>query len=130
MLEPGDAEEPEDIQETINQYATTRPGMIAVRRRTHRRRQKPPSDVHFRNVRIALLVVVIGLIVYMGMPDFLRQKFFAEVRQVFKPFRGLLQLRLDIIALVVAAGVLLYLTPGVEDYVLRLLGIRRDKKRR
>ena len=39
MLEPGDAEEPEDIQETINQYATTRPGMIAVRRRTHRRPQ-------------------------------------------------------------------------------------------
>jgi hypothetical protein len=114
-------------EETVNQYlASNRPGMIAVRRRKGRRRHRTAAvDVRFRTIRLFLLGVVILLLIYQATPDSAREEVLRAGRQIVHPLHHLFAPKLEIVALLIAAAILIYLTPGVEDFVLRFLGIKR-----
>ena len=92
------------------------------------RTTRTTSETQFRQIRLALLTVVLLALGYFLTPASFHHQVGAAVKQIFRPFKGVVHtMHLEVVALIIAAAVLLYLTPGVEDFVLRLLGIRRPK---
>ena len=103
--------------------------MVAVRRRSRRRRSSHPdrAETPLRRFYIALLCVVVLLTSFAILKP-LRDAVNGWVASV-APVLGHLGISLEVVALIIAGLVLLYLMPGMEDRILRFFGIHRDKRR-
>jgi len=126
-------DEEEDDEQGVQYVSSTRPGMVAVRRRSRRRRSSrtSTSDYRSRQIRIGLLILIVAMLAFNLSGHSVHAFTYAIAKQVFRPIYGfVVGLHLEVVALVVAAAVLIYLTPGVEDSVLKVFGIKRTPKRR
>lgn len=102
---------------------------VVRRRRRRRRRRRDTADTPSARIHMILLGVIALLLIGSILGQGYRRKFIDSVRHLLPNFAGDLSRRLEIVALVVAALILIYLTPGVEERVLRFLGIKKDKRR-
>jgi hypothetical protein len=114
------------------------------RRRRRRRRTAANRDVPQRRIQIFMLCVVIVLLI-LAVSGFELPKFWRPTgvyvgtptpSPTSAPSGGsggfpfhIGKPRLEVVALGVAALLLAYQIPGVEDKVLRVLGLKRDKRR-
>ncbi|GEM_PF-4720310 len=108
--------------------ATTGPAMVAVRRRRRRRRRTAPVPPQTARLRVALLVLVTGLILLTLVGGDVRRQIGAFLKSILPSITGLPFLRFEVIALLFAALIILYLLPGVEDKVLIFLGVRKRRR--
>lgn len=106
------------------------------RRRRRRRRRSLKTDNPERRIRIFLLALVVVLLILAitGAQAGSWLKGILASAKSSGQFHGLGEIarkfmRWDVIALIVAAIVLLYLQPGVEEKILRYLGIKKDRRR-
>jgi hypothetical protein len=104
----------------------------ARRRRRRRRRRSVRTESTERRLRFFLLGTVVLLIAVALTGGELR-KSFSGVTDFLRPYIPIASIksmmRLEIFALIIAALILLYLMPGVEDKILRTLGIKKDRRR-
>lgn len=107
-----------------------------LRRRRRRRRRSLKTEGPERRIRAGLLAVVVVLLILavtgaqagswlksllaQAKPMIHSSGIVAGIKNIF---------RWEVLALGIAALILLYLQPGVEDKVLRKLGIKKDRKR-
>jgi hypothetical protein len=103
----------------------------ARRRRRRRRRRSVRNETTGRRLRIFLFATVVLLVIVALTGGEFRQ----SVRGVADSVRHILPVaaiksmfRLEIFALILAALILLYLMPGVEDRVLRALGLKKERR--
>ncbi len=97
------------------------PKMVAVRRRTKKRRSDPP--IKRRNLYF-LVFSFVTVLIMVAVPG---------VRQMLSGARssmGKTHVPPEIWALALAGIALLYLIPGVENTILTVLGIRKPKRNR
>lgn len=129
VIRTGAAEETASENAAVSGETDAPVEMIAVRRRSRRRRRNHPSRLETpqRRVYIILLCVVV-LLTSFAVVKPLHEAVYNWVKFV-APVLGHMGISLEVIALILAGLVLLYLMPGMEDRILRLLGIRRDKRR-
>jgi hypothetical protein len=122
----------DDDEPGVKYVSSSHPGMVAVRRRSKRRRRRTNSaDVRSRQIRIGLLILIVGLIAFRLTGHSVHQFTNNALKQIFRPIYNLVVgVNFEIIALVIAAAVIIYLTPGVEDSVLRVFGIKRSANSR
>ena len=115
--------------DTTTAPETDASGDILRRRRRRRRRRSAAKNTPTQRIHYFLLGVI-GLLIVLSLlgPQF-RQQAIGSLRHLLPHVAVDLGRRFEVIALVVAGLILLYLTPGVEDKVLRLLGIRKEKKK-
>jgi hypothetical protein len=105
-------------------------------RRRRRRRRSLKTEGPERRIRNFLLILVVVLLILAvtgaqagsWLKSLLAQtKGFAQSSGIVAGIRNLL--RWEVFALLIAFLILLYLQPGVEDKILRKLGLRKDRKR-
>ncbi len=107
---------------------------IQRRRRRHRRRRSLRTEGPERRIRALLLGVVVILLI-LAVTGLQAGSLFKSLLDQVRPLAhsyGILAgirnlFRWEILALIIAAVILLYLQPGVEDKVLRRLGIKKDR---
>lgn len=105
------------------------PVVYEVRRRRRRRRRRhdvastPAARLHY-----ALLALIGILFVFSLLPN-VGHKAIDSLRHMLPHFAINIGGHLEVVALAIAALVVLYFTPGVEERVLRALGIKREKHR-
>jgi hypothetical protein len=136
MSEQAEAEQlksaPEEVKSVVVNTSDSKPEMIAIRRRRKRRRSRSVAkvDPRYRRIHLALLITVAFLLIVSVTGNTVRDAFLAILVRIRDTFHGMHQMRLEVVALIIAFLILLYLTPGVEDYVLRKLGVHRSDDRR
>lgn len=96
--------------------------MVAVRRRTRRRRSAPPVR---RKTLSVLLVCFVVVFILAAVPE-LRNAIASYLHQLF----GGKRMPVEVVALLLAGLVLVYLIPGVEDKVLVAVGLRKRSRSR
>lgn len=104
--------------------------MTVVRKRKRRRRRKNAVtvDPRFRRIHMALLGIVLVLLVVAISGNSLRDSILSIAHKFGGPIHSSIRgIRLEVVALIVAAVILIYLTPGVEDQIFRMLGIHRGE---
>jgi hypothetical protein len=106
------------------------------RRRRRRRRSSLKDDGPERRIRAGLLILVVVLLILAitgaqagsWLKSLLAQaKPLAQSTGITSGIKNIF--RWEVFALLIAALILLYLQPGVEDKILRTLGIRKERKR-
>jgi hypothetical protein len=73
-------------------------------------------------------VLVTGLILLTLVGGDVRRQIGAFLKSILPSITGLPFLRFEVIALLFAALIILYLLPGVEDKVLIFLGVRKRRR--
>ena len=103
---------------------TEAPRMVAVRRRSRRRRtQLAPVD--WRRIAVLGVMLLCALLLVVD------KKLGGGVKAAVDQVRALTgSVRLEVVILAVCGLIWLYLTPGVEDRVIRLFKKTTEKKRR
>lgn len=96
--------------------------MVAVRRRTRRRRTDPP----IRRKTLTVMLVCFAIVFVLVAVPSIREPVLSWVRHTLTGKRP----PAEVVALGVAGLVLVYLIPGVEDKVLTTLGIRKRRRTR
>lgn len=99
------------------------PRMVSVIRRKRRRAKVDPRTLR---LRLVLLAFVAGLLVLALAGGDLRREIGASVRVLLPAFTQGAQASLEVVVLVFAGLILLYLMPGVEERVLKALGVKRS----
>jgi hypothetical protein len=104
--------------------------MVVVRRRKRRRSQKvSKADQAAARVRFVLLGLVVILLLVAVSGQHFAQALLEQLKEIARPVKGLLHApKLEIVALVIAALILIYMMPGVESTVKRWLGIKSRTK--
>jgi hypothetical protein len=97
--------------------------MVAVRRRTGRRRRTDPPIK--RKVLVVLVVTFVALLVMTAVPAVHH-----GVKSMMRSFSSQVHISPEMGALMIAGLALLFLIPGVEDKVLITLGIRKAPRHR
>lgn len=109
------------------------PGEYERRRRRRRRRRQVKTESNEKRTRLFLGAIVVLLLLVSFTGGELR-KLASGVKSTLVSYIPIAALksafRLEVLALLAAALVLLYLMPGVEDKVLRALGLRHERKRK
>jgi hypothetical protein len=118
------------VEETPRSTSITDP---ARRRRHRRRRRSVKNERTERRLRFFLLVTV-GLLIFVAAGRTQLRgvgKGFIDTIRPYIPVSTIKSLMsYEVIALVLAALILLYLMPGVEDRVLRALGLKKERRSR
>jgi hypothetical protein len=117
----------------LSQTDSSSSGEYERRRRRRRRKRQVKTESNERRTRIFLGVIVVLLVLVALTGGELRKLASGAKAFVMShiPIAALKSaFRLEVLALIAAALVLLYLMPGVEDKVLKTLGLRDDRKRR
>lgn len=96
------------------------PPMVAVRRRKRRRRSEPQANRRF----LAVLIVLFAVVVFLALVPSVRH----PLMEILRNGKGKTRIPPEGLALGVAALVLIYLIPGVEEKVLTTLGIRKKSR--
>jgi uncharacterized BrkB/YihY/UPF0761 family membrane protein len=106
--------------------------MVVVRRRKRRRSKKvDKAEQAAIRVRFVLLLLVVILLLVAVSGQHFAQALLEHLKDIFRPVKGVLQApKLEIVALVVAALILLYMIPGVESTLRRWLGINSNPKQK
>ena len=100
------------------------PRMVAVRRRSRRRRTQV-APVDWRRI------VLLGVILLAGLLLVVDPKLKGVVGDAVRQTRGITgALRLEVVVLGLCGLIWLYLTPGVEDRVTRFFKHATERKRR
>jgi hypothetical protein len=113
--------------------SASRPGYVAVRKRKKRRRSSPPpaaEPIRSGSVHLVLLALIGALIVLSLAGQGLRAQIIASLRGLAPSLGRFASYRFELIALIIAGLVVLYLMPGVEERVLGLLGIKKRRHHR
>ena len=128
---PSHAADPDESVTVIANTASSDGDYEVVRRRRRRRRRRQESANPFgQRVQIVLFSIIIALLVVTAfVPAKMRHDFMDNARRHLVPNMSVsLNGKFEVVALLVAALILLYLMPGVEEKVLKTLGLRQDKK--
>jgi hypothetical protein len=103
----------------------------ARRRRRRRRRRSVRNETTALRMRLFLLVTVV-LLIFVALTG---SQFRQSVRGIVDSVRHIIPVaaiksffRLEIFALVLAVLVIIYLMPGVEERVLRALGLKKERR--
>lgn len=104
--------------------------MVVVRRRKRRRRQPVNKAEQIAGrMRFVLFGVVIILLLVAVSGQHFAQALLEQLKDIIRPVKGIIHApKLEVIALVIAALILLYMMPGVESMVKRWLGINNGSK--
>lgn len=106
--------------------------MVVVRRRKRRRSRKVnKAERAASGLRFVLLGVVIILLLVAVSGQHFAQALLEQLKDAARPIKSVLQApKLEVVALVIAALILLYMMPGVESTVRRWLGINSRPKQK
>ena len=123
-----DADEP--VAVVANAASSDGEYEVVRRRRRRRRRRQESANPLTQRVQVVLFSVIIVLLVVTAfVPASTRHAFMDNARRHLVPNMTVsLNGKFEVVALLVAALILLYLMPGVEEKVLKTLGLRQDKK--
>ncbi len=104
--------------------------MVVVRRRKRRRSQKiNKAEQAAARLRFVLLGLVVILLLVAVSGQHFAQAFLEQLKELVRPMKSALQApRLEVVALVVAALILIYMIPGVESTLRRWLGLNSRPK--
>lgn len=100
----------------------TPPKMVAVRKRTRRRRSDPPV----KRKTLNFLLVSFALVFILAAVPEIRSAVISYGHQLV----GGKRMPAEVVALLLAGLVLIYLIPGVEDKVLIAVGLRKPSRSR
>jgi hypothetical protein len=138
MNEPADEKQPAPAEEATGtamgagnaDVSASSSSSDGMRRRRRRRRRRSVDTGNTPTTRMHLILLgIIGVLLVLSVlgPGYRRQAI-ASVRHLIPNVAVDISRRMEIVALIVAGLILVYLTPGVEDRVLRALGLRKDKR--
>jgi uncharacterized BrkB/YihY/UPF0761 family membrane protein len=104
--------------------------MVVVRRRKRRRSRKiNKAEQVAARVRFVLLGLVVILLLVAVSGQHFAQALLEHLKEIVRPIKGVIHApKLEIVALVIAALILVYMMPGVESTVKRWLGINSRTK--
>jgi hypothetical protein len=106
--------------------------MVVVRRRKRRRSKKiDKAEQAASRVRFVLFGLVVILLLVAVSGQHFAQALLEQLKSIARPVKGMIHVpKLEVIALVIAALILLYMMPGVESTVKRWLGISNRPKQK
>lgn len=103
------------------------------RRRRRRRRRSIQQETASKGTRLFLIAVIVLLLIVAVTGGEIRKSLgpVLQSARALVPFAALKSVfRLETFALIVAALILVYLMPGMEEKILRAVGLKKDKRRR
>ncbi|MBC8102847.1 MAG: hypothetical protein H7Z41_09695 [Cytophagales bacterium] len=105
--------------------------MVVVRRRSRRRRRKEDKTEKVAGrIRLVLFGVVIVLLLVAVSGQYFAMALLEQIKETVRPLKTYLNApKLEVLALILAALILLYMMPGVESTVRRWLGIGRKSNK-
>ena len=104
--------------------------MVVVRRRKRRKTQQiDKSEQAAGRVRLVLFGLVVVLLIVAVSGQHFAQALLLELEGMVRPLKSAVHVpKMEVIALVLAALILLYMMPGVESKVKRWLGMTKPNK--